>query len=229
MSATTGYLADGRTVPVPADAVKDWKYEVENGDTVLGLGDWYTDCGDENMEAVEGSPDDSTRCDHEGRSVRVTNASQKGDYDRSLPHASTWVCTERACVLDAMAWVERATGEHAVWIDDADAEKVAHATAPLHLRQTEGLPLNREAAERLMLREGYASLIIEVPIDEMMWVVALSNKNYLVWDFLHELAFNFGQTYDSSYEILAVQGNKFLIQYSTNVNEIIAQSEEDEE
>lgn len=60
MSATIGCLADERTVLVPADAVKDWKYEVENGDTVLGLADWYTHCGDENMGAVEGSPGSRT-------------------------------------------------------------------------------------------------------------------------------------------------------------------------
>lgn len=227
----TAYLWDGRSVDVPRTAYEDWKYEAGQGDTHLGLGDWYTKSGDEHRDEIEGKPDDDPRCDHgnEGDSVVVTNWSQADAFDSSRSHASARVCGQRACVLDAMAWVERSTGEHAVWIRDADPEKTQHATAPLHARQTPGLPLGRETAAALVLDEGYASLLLEVPIDEMMQAASSRNEDYLLWDFLHERAFDFGATCDSSYVILAVQDDTFLVQYSTNVAEIIKQSEEDTE
>lgn len=56
--------------------------------------------------------DDFPRCDHKpGFKHLVSNQSDEYDKDRGLCMA--WVCEERACVLDAMAWVERHTGEKA--------------------------------------------------------------------------------------------------------------------
>lgn len=64
--------------------------------------------------------EDWVRCDHRGvPSVRVANASQAAEYNGDLPHAAATVCASRACILDALAWVERQTGEHGVWIDAA--------------------------------------------------------------------------------------------------------------
>lgn len=230
MSATTGYLADGRTVPVPADAVKDWKYEVENGDTVLSLGDWYTDCGDENMDAVEGSPDDSIRCDHEDRSVRVTNNSQKDDYDRSLPHASAWVCPERACVLDAMAWVERATSEHAVW--QRRGEEVWRSVPP-HWEtmsvQVFTLPLDEAAARSVDTDEsGYVAFVLEINTNDLADAYASDDDNWDHHDVAHAAALSFGSPYGSTVEVVASDGESgtSTIRYTTSLEEALEQAAE---
>lgn len=113
---TTAYLDDGRHVDVPAHAVLDWQYEVRDLNTTLGLADWYTDQGDQNLDEIQGSADDDTRCDHDEYSHRVVNESQTGDgIKKDKPLTMTRVCHRRACILDAMAWVERNTGERAAW------------------------------------------------------------------------------------------------------------------
>jgi hypothetical protein len=115
-TSTTAYLDDGRHVDVPAHAVLDWQYEVRNGDTTRGLADWYTEDGEENQDEIQGTADDDTRCDHDEFSHRVTNESQTGaGVNKDAPLMMVRVCHRRACILDAMAWVERGTGEPAAW------------------------------------------------------------------------------------------------------------------
>ncbi|MDF2046212.1 hypothetical protein P2P98_08580 [Microbacterium sp. Kw_RZR3] len=57
--------------------------------------------------------EDNPRCERPSLDVIVTN--QPGEYDRSRSHASAWVCSDVACVIDAMAWVTRYTKEPAWW------------------------------------------------------------------------------------------------------------------
>jgi hypothetical protein len=57
--------------------------------------------------------DDWTACDHHASAVIVTN--QPGAYVSTRSHRSTWVCDRPECVLDAMAWVRRGTGEKPWW------------------------------------------------------------------------------------------------------------------
>lgn len=114
-NTTTAYLADGRQVDVPEDAVLDWRQEARNGYTNRGLADWYTEDGEENLDAIHGTAVDDTRCDHDETSHRIINESQIGAYDKDKPSAMTRVCHRRACILDAMAWVERNSGESAAW------------------------------------------------------------------------------------------------------------------
>lgn len=52
-------------------------------------------------------------CDHRTSEVIVTNQPEK--YDKSRSHRSCWVCARPECVLDAMAWVSRGTGEKPWW------------------------------------------------------------------------------------------------------------------
>lgn len=113
-ATTTAYLPDGRYVEVPEDSARDWRYEVNNGDTQRSLADWYL-AYDENADEIKGEADDDARCEHEERSHRVTNQSQTGEYRDDKPISSVRICSRRACILDAMAWVERGTGEPAAW------------------------------------------------------------------------------------------------------------------
>lgn len=64
---------------------------------------------------------DDPKCNHPDRmQVIVTN--QPDAYDKTRPHASTWVCADPPCVVDAMAWVMRFTGEKAWWRIGVDGE-----------------------------------------------------------------------------------------------------------
>jgi len=60
------------------------------------------------------------RCKHRRNGVIVTN--QPGAYDNTRPHASTWVCSDLGCVLDAMCWVQRFTKEKPWWRVGVDGE-----------------------------------------------------------------------------------------------------------
>ena len=59
--------------------------------------------------------EDWPRCDHKEFVHRVVNFPDSITSDQitadGLPYKSSWVCERRACVLDAMAWVERITGD----------------------------------------------------------------------------------------------------------------------
>ena len=114
-TSTTAYLHDGRHIEVPEESVEAWRDEVRSHDTKLGLADWYTDQGDEHLDEIQGHADDDTRCDHGERTHRVANESQTGEYQKDKPYAAARVCHRRSCVLDALAWVERLTGEAAAW------------------------------------------------------------------------------------------------------------------
>lgn len=56
---------------------------------------------------------DNPRCERNSLDVIVTN--QPEAFDKTRSHRSTWVCSKPECVLDAMAWVTRGTGEKAWW------------------------------------------------------------------------------------------------------------------
>lgn len=113
---TTAYLDNGQYVEVPEGYLTNWRSEVENGNTVHGLAQWYAfdPDSDEPLDAVEilGEPEDQVRCDHHAaQTIRATNESQTRGFDSSLPHASVWICSSRPCLIDAAAWIERSTGE----------------------------------------------------------------------------------------------------------------------
>lgn len=63
---------------------------------------------------------DEPRCDHDRSEVIVTN--QPHAWDRNRPHASTWVCSDAGCVIDAMGWVQRFTKEKPWWRIGVDGD-----------------------------------------------------------------------------------------------------------
>lgn len=56
---------------------------------------------------------DEPRCERASLDVIVTNQPEK--YDSTRSHRAAWVCSDVACVIDAMAWVTRGTNEPAWW------------------------------------------------------------------------------------------------------------------
>ena len=139
----TAYLSDGRYVEVPKNYAEDWALEASQLDVTSSLGDWWTRRAEESADEddapeieIRGQPFDNPRCDHEhdDGSAIVVNASQATSYVKGLPHAQTRTCLRRPCILDAMAWVERVTGEHAVWIDDDNEQPRADPPAPNDLK-----------------------------------------------------------------------------------------------
>lgn len=239
-STTTGYLADGRRIEVPRSAVKDWRYEVENGDTVLGLGDWYTDCGEENLDMIEGEADDYPRCnhtedddaDHPLNRVRVTNASQTGAYNPERPHASSWVCGRRACVLDAMAHVERFTGEQALWTFRTGATDDWRSLPPERdvvssVFDDLSFPLSPETASGLgdLLTNEF---VVRLPLDGLIEAACSVdlNQNVIAEDWIHPRVLAFGSPHDCSWQLLAVDGDTAVVRYSTDVAEALHQHRE---
>lgn len=57
---------------------------------------------------------DNPRCTCGPLIHRVTNLAEGVELTIDMGHRSAWVCEKRACILDAMAWVERGTGEPAL-------------------------------------------------------------------------------------------------------------------
>jgi|GEM_PF-4894383 hypothetical protein len=72
--------------------------------------------------------EDDPRCERPSLDVIVTN--QPGDYDRTRSHRSAWVCSDVACVIDAMAWVTRGTGEPAWWRVGTEGEWSSQMPTP---------------------------------------------------------------------------------------------------
>jgi hypothetical protein len=65
-------------------------------------------------------------CDHEDRfQRRVTNIPDTVKSVMGMSLRSVWVCSRRACVLDAMAWVERAEAGDALIYNDKGEQVTA--------------------------------------------------------------------------------------------------------
>lgn len=57
---------------------------------------------------------DDPKCTHGGTEEDTHRVSNQPDtFDADRPLRSVWVCARRACLYDALAWVERGTGEQA--------------------------------------------------------------------------------------------------------------------
>lgn len=236
MTATTAYLSDGRHIDVPTQDARDWALEASMLDTTISLADWYTDQGDEHQDELQGKAADDPRCDHlygaeptiELARVRVVNASQAGDYDPDRSHASTWVCGARVCVLDALAWVERTTGEAAVWVTNASA--AVHTLAPTSdLNEPAELvfPISPENAAEMMDKDGFVSVLISVDKELFLEHVMGTCQELIVEDFVHDKAFSFGSTYNSKAEPVGVDGENFIVKYTTGIAEALAQHKEE--
>jgi hypothetical protein len=224
------YLSDGSHIKVPRrDAVK-WGREAAELDTTMGLGDWYTDEGNERQNEIQGKPKDDPRCDHlhqedtpaDIKRARVTNASQADGYDASRNHASAWVCSAPACILDGLAWVQRATGETAVWIDEAG---VKHTALPQAVSDLE-FPLDQAAATLLMDENGFATFTIALDKWAFLNAAASAHKERIIEDFVHEQVLSFGYTYDSRAEPVAIDGESIIVAYTTNVAEALKMEQE---
>lgn len=90
----------------------------------------------EQIFGISPESDDWNRCSEDDHypdldtALTVTNISQKDGLVKDKPHVLVTVCPKRACLLDAMAWVERTTGEQAVWSYRRDAPTVWSSKIP---------------------------------------------------------------------------------------------------
>ncbi|ROR76048.1 hypothetical protein SAMN06295974_3805 [Plantibacter flavus] len=224
-------LSDGRRVQVPGDYVDEWKTDVRELNTLLGLGDWFTDGGEKRQALIEGASKDWARCDHPrnpATQVRVTNLRQAGTFVPNEPHASVWICDKRSCLLDAMAWAERQTNDTAVWID---ADGAAHEELPAVTASNEPavtLPLTPAAASKLMDEDGFVDLAIS--IDKVEYFDALGERGErTIEDFLHDQSFTFGLPHDCSSEPVAIKGEVITVNYTTNIREVLPEESESQQ
>ena len=73
--------------------------------------------------------------------------------------------------------------------------------------------------------DGDITVVLTVSQDDMRAAVLASAKNldYDEHDLLHDAAFSFGLPHDSRATILAVSGDDFIVEYTTNILEAIQQ------
>lgn len=90
-------------------------------------------------------------------------------------------------------------------------------------------PLSSQEAEALMDAEGYASVVMEVSLDGFAHGLADTTTEYDIYDTLHDLAFKFGLTEDSTYEVLGVASNSssLIIRYTTHIAPHLADEAEE--
>lgn len=81
-------------------------------------------------------------------------------------------------------------------------------------------PLSPEEAKALLDSNGYASAVIEVDIERFAQGLTDATVEYDVYDVLHDIAFGFGLTEDSDYEVLGVTGDSssLIIRYTTHLS-----------
>lgn len=220
MSTVTATLADGRTVAVPRLTAEDWAIEASDLTTTDSLGDWFVADG-ENDELITGTRDDNSWCDHyrpgyDGKTVRVTNVSQARGFVQDAPMLSVRVCASRGCILDAMGWVERGTGEASVWINDE--EKSIHTVPPLAGDVLiVSNPLSEDEVRPLLDKQGFVTVRLELDLDTFMAALAGGDE----YDLAHERTVDFGVTNDSSLTPVSIDKNTITVEYATNIAAIL--------
>lgn len=85
-----------------------------------------------------------------------------------------------------------------------------------------GLPLGREEAQALIDPEGFAEVVVSVPLETFGQGLAgdSSQGEDDIYDILHEIAFGqFGVSEDSAYEVLGVESDSssLIVQYTTHL------------
>jgi hypothetical protein len=148
------FLSNGDMIEVPGDAVADWMYQVSNGDTKLGLAEWYIAQG-ENHEVENG-----------------------------------------AVVL----------GKHVV---------PTPTTA-------QNYPLTIDQAKPLMDDLGRATFVVHIDKTEYLLAIENQDDDFVIGDFVHEKVLGFGLAHDYATNVVAVDGDNFVIEYTTSVIEAIA-------
>ena len=82
----------------------------------------------------------------------------------------------------------------------------------------QGLPLDSDEAREVVNADGFASVVVEVPLDVFSRAVVVdSNAEHEgIYDVLHELAFgDLGVSMDSTCEVLAVSREALIVRYAT--------------
>lgn len=222
---TTAWMHDGRKVEVPEIDVTAWQYEVADRSTHAGLADWYTQGGDEHLEAISGEPEDGARCaiDHV-RTVRVVNAAQAEQFSFDAPHASVRVCAERACVLDAMAYIQRCVpDDRPVWTADPEGSgqrPVFHDRAPLPeerllIRAGVQTPLSVEALRERTDEHGVVDVMLVYEDFDLAGVTDWSSFE----DLVHEQAIGAGHPEEPSLSVVQTDrgGRDLIIRYRTKL------------
>ena len=72
-----------------------------------------------------------------------------------------------------------------------------------------------EALERLSAGEEH--LTITVRVDRDAYMSAYANEDYDHFDLCHDAGFTFGHPEDCSAEIIATEGDDFLVRYTTDI------------
>lgn len=217
---TKAHLSDGRHIKVPSDYVDDWGQEARDGNTTLGLADWYTGQGENHKGKIRGSVKDEYKCDHDTASHRISNESQIHEYVKDKPLRMLRTCHRRACIIDGMAWVEHGTGERAAWAPPYGEYRFCAPDSDQSTNYYQ-LPLDPTAA-RKALDDGEEFLTVQLLLD-MESMLARATQEDSMEDLAHSQAFTFGLTNDSTITIVGVSMGQFLVEYTTNIAQALAE------
>src|SRR5699024_4405670 len=95
------------------------------------------------------------------------------------------------------------------------------------LDESDPLPLGPDQVRAVLETDprltGDITVVLTVSQDDMRAAVLASAKNleYDEHDLLHDAAFSFGLPHDSRATILAVSGEDFIVEYTTNISEYL--------
>lgn len=116
-----------------------------------------------------------------------------------------------------------------LFVNESDLSLIRHIDSATIINNAPGegfdpegqvLPFERDEAEGLLDTEGYATAVIEVPLETFIQGVAGTIAGDDIYDVLHEFTFgSLGVTEDSAYEVLGVSGGSsaLIIQYTTRL------------
>lgn len=78
------------------------------------------------------------------------------------------------------------------------------------------LPMSATDAEPLVNEDGYVTVVVMLPQEYVFtYAAAKFVGGEGVEDLAHDAAFDFGVTHDSSFEIVGVSGEDFVVRYTT--------------
>lgn len=125
-------------------------------------------------------------------------------------------------------------------IDETDLDLIRHIESAKIINQTDGTgfspegsatPVSPEDAKGLLDSEGYAAIVVEVPVE--LFAQGLNSNPSVgerdVYDILHEIAFGtFGLSHDSDYEVLGTsqQSSALIVRYTTRLSPFFEEDEE---
>lgn len=104
-------------------------------------------------------------------------------------------------------------------------EEFDAAVVVLHREDEElDLPLSPAQARELMEPSGFLTVVLTVDKERYLDTLRRQDPSFVddEHDLLHDIAFGFGLAYDCTARVVGVQGDDFIVEYTTNIAEALS-------